>query len=63
VCGTGGVNQNYVLELLAVLYISPNDYSTSQQLLLVIKHKGNIVWLKQFLVDKLKTFENRLDRT
>jgi hypothetical protein len=41
-------------ELLTVLYISPNDYSTSQQLLADYQTQGEHCWLKQFLVDKQK---------
>ncbi|MES2804978.1 MAG: SusC/RagA family TonB-linked outer membrane protein [Bacteroidota bacterium] len=61
--GTGGVNQNYVLGANnSAPYISPKDYSTSQQLLLDYQTQGGTLLLTPlFLVDKLKTFENRID--
>ncbi|WP_338647528.1 SusC/RagA family TonB-linked outer membrane protein [Flavobacterium sp. KS-LB2] len=61
--GTGGVNQNYVLGANnSAPYISPDDYSTSQQLLLDYQTQGGTLLLTPlFLVDKLKTFENRID--
>nr|WP_314839023.1 SusC/RagA family TonB-linked outer membrane protein [uncultured Flavobacterium sp.] len=61
--GTGGVNQNYVLGANnSAPYISPNEYSTSQQLLADYNAQGGTLLLTPlFLIDKLKQFENRLD--
>ncbi|QZK91161.1 SusC/RagA family TonB-linked outer membrane protein [Flavobacterium sp. CHNK8] len=61
--GTGGVNQNYVLGANnSAPYISPNEYSTSQQLLADYNAQGGTLLLTPlFLIDKLKTFQNRLD--
>ncbi len=61
--GTGGVNQNYVLGANnSAPYINPNEYSTSQKLLADYNAQGGTLLLTPlFLIDKLNTFENRID--
>lgn len=61
--GTGGVNQNYVLGANnSAPYITPSEYSTSAQLFADYGTQGGTLLLTPlFLIDKLKTFENRID--
>jgi TonB-linked SusC/RagA family outer membrane protein len=60
--GTGGINQNFVLGAnSSVPYISPDDYSTSAQLFADYNADGTLRLTPLMLVDKLKTFSNRID--
>jgi TonB-linked SusC/RagA family outer membrane protein len=60
--GTGAINQNYVLGAnSSVPYLSPNDYSTSAQLFADYNADGTLRLTPLMLVDKLKTFSNRID--
>jgi hypothetical protein len=50
--GTGGVNQNYVLGANSAPYISPSEYSTSQQLLADYNAQGSTIVELFILIDK-----------
>ena len=60
--GTGGVNQNYVLGANnSAPYVSPAEYVDSAQLLEDYSNDGTLRLTPLFLIDKMKTFSNRID--
>lgn len=60
--GTGGVNQNYVLGANNSLpYVSPSEYTGSQDLLELYNADGTLKYTPLFLLDKLATFERKID--
>jgi TonB-linked SusC/RagA family outer membrane protein len=62
--GTGGVNQNYVLgATLGAPYISPSQYTTSEQLISDYQANGTLVYTPLFLIDKLRNFVYNADET
>jgi TonB-linked SusC/RagA family outer membrane protein len=61
--GTGGINQNYVLgATLGAPYLSPSEYTGSQQLLdLYNGSGGSLLYTPLMLIDKSRTFSNDTD--
>jgi TonB-linked SusC/RagA family outer membrane protein len=62
--GTGAVNRNYVLgAYTGAPYISPSEYTGSQQVLDLYGSDGTLLYTPLFLIDKMKTFTNNTDET
>ncbi|WP_026976514.1 SusC/RagA family TonB-linked outer membrane protein [Flavobacterium tegetincola] len=60
--GTGGINQNFVLGANnAAPYISPSDYTDSLTLQSDYANDGTLLLTPLMLIDKMKTFSNRID--
>ncbi len=60
--GTGGINRNYVLgATLSAPYISPSEYTGSQDVFDLYNTDGTLLYTPLFLMDKLATYENNTD--
>ncbi|WP_333877239.1 SusC/RagA family TonB-linked outer membrane protein [Flavobacterium sp.] len=60
--GTGAINRNYVLgATLSAPYISPSEYTGSQEVLDLYDSDGTLLYTPLFLIDKLKTYVNNTD--
>ena len=60
--GTGGINQNYVLgATLGAPYLSPSEYTGSQQLLDLYNASGSLLYTPLMLIDKSRTFSSDTD--
>lgn len=60
--GTGGINRNYVLgATLGAPYLSPDQYTGSQDLLQMYQEDGTLLYTPLFLIDKLQTYYNNTD--
>ncbi|MGH2665687.1 SusC/RagA family TonB-linked outer membrane protein [Flavobacterium sp.] len=62
--GTGAINQNYVIGAMQSLpYLSPSEYTGSQDLFDMYQANGTLLYTPLFLIDKLKTFTNDTNET
>ncbi|MFN3753497.1 SusC/RagA family TonB-linked outer membrane protein [Flavobacterium sp.] len=60
--GTGGINRNYVLgATLSAPYITPSEYTGSQQVFDLYNSDGTLLYTPLFLIDKLETYTNNTD--
>ncbi|MDI9257501.1 SusC/RagA family TonB-linked outer membrane protein [Flavobacterium sedimenticola] len=60
--GTGAINRNYVLgATLSAPYISPSEYTGSQEVLDLYNSDGTLLYTPLFLMDKLATYTNNTD--
>ncbi len=62
--GGGAINRNYVLgAFISAPYISPSQYTGSQDVFDLYTLDGTLLYTPLFLIDKLATYENLTDET
>ncbi len=62
--GGGAINRNYVLgAYLSAPYISPSQYTGSQQVFDLYQTDGTLLYTPLFLLDKLQTYANLTEET
>ncbi|MGL2963178.1 SusC/RagA family TonB-linked outer membrane protein [Flavobacterium sp. RSB2_4_14] len=60
--GTGAINRNYVLgATLSAPYISPDEYTGSEDVFELYNNDGTLLYTPLFLIDKLATYNNNTD--
>ena len=62
--GGGAINRNYVLgAYISAPYISPDEYTGSQQVFDLYNTDGTLLYTPLFLIDKLNTYANLTEET
>ncbi|MBC7743595.1 MAG: SusC/RagA family TonB-linked outer membrane protein, partial [Flavobacterium sp.] len=62
--GTGAINRNYALgAYLSAPYISPSQYTGSQDVYNLYQTDGTLLYTPLFLIDKLNTYSNLTEET
>ena len=62
--GSGAINRNYVLgAYLGAPYISPSQYTGSQNVFDLYQTDGTLLYTPLFLIDKLNTYSNLTEET